>query len=585
MYEKIESTAKRLEITDFLVELFKKTDRNVIDKVVYLTQGKLYPDYMGVELGIAARLAIRAISQATGASESRLDDDLKNTGDLGETAANFLNAKFQITLAQEPLTVLRVYETLDAIATASGSGSQGQKIRLLSGLIADASPTEAKYILRTVTGKMRIGIADMTILDALAVAFCGSKDARGELERAYNLSSDLGTVAKVAAEKGVGGTRAFKVTVGKPIRPMLAERLPSPVEILEKLGGECAAEYKYDGERIQAHKSGEKIILFSRRLENITSHYPDICKLIRAQTKSNYAIVECECVAVNPETGELLPFQELMHRRRKYEVDQAIRSYPVSLFVFDVLYAGGKDFTVKAYPERRKQLIQLIRESRNVRVATAKVTNNLAELEAFFEQAIQEGCEGLMMKSISPDSTYQAGARGWVWIKYKRDYQALLTDTLDLAVVGAFHGMGRRAGSYGALLLAAYDKNNDIFQTVCKCGSGFTDEDLGRLPTILRNQRLPHRHARVDSQMEADVWFVPQSVLEIVGSEITLSPVHTCAKDMVREGSGLAVRFPRFTGNFREDKSPEEATSTKEILGMYQNQRKKISAKPTRTTA
>jgi len=575
-YEKIEATTKRLEMTDYLVDLLKKTPKELIDKVVYLTQGKLYPDFMGIEIGVAEKLAIRAIARASGHSETEIEEDLKRTGDIGETTQNFVAKKKQVTLFQQPLTVQKVYETFEKMAKASGEGAMDLKTSLLAGLLANATPKEAKYITRTVTGKLRLGIADMTVLDALAIAYGGGKEAREFLERAYNISSDLGRVAKVLVEEGLEGIKKFKVMIGEPIRPMLAERLSSPQEILEKLGGKCVAEFKYDGERIQAHIDNEKITLFSRRLENITSQYPDAAELFKKHVKAKQAILEAECVAIDPETGEMRPFQELMHRRRKYGIQKAIEEYPVSLFMFDALYVDGKDLTVEPYPIRREFLEKTIIEGERVRIAEYIITDNPEELERFFLLAIENGCEGLMCKSIGKDSIYRAGARGWLWIKYKRDYKGEMTDTVDLVIVGAFHGKGRRAGTYGALLLAAYDPETDTFKTVCKCGSGFTDEDLANLPKMLEPHRIPHKHPRVISNLEADIWFEPKKVIEVIGAEITISPIHTCAKDKIRKGAGLAIRFPRFTGNYRPDKAAEDATTEKEIIEMYHSQLKKI---------
>ncbi|MCW4027587.1 MAG: ATP-dependent DNA ligase, partial [Candidatus Bathyarchaeota archaeon] len=291
-YEKIENTTKRLEMTDHLVDLLKKTPKSLIDKIVYLTQGKLYPDFVGVEIGIAEKLAIRVVAKATGHREEAIQKDLETTGDLGETAQKFLQKKVQVTFFQKPLLVEDTYRTLDRMAKATGSGSMEQKINLLAGLLTDATPLEAKFIIRTVTGKLRLGIADMTVLDALAIAYGGGKEAREKLERAYNISSDLGRVARVVAEKGMGVIEKFEVSLEEPIRPMLAERLSSPEEILEKLGGRCIAEYKYDGERIQAHKEEEEVTLFSRRLEKITDQYPDAAELIRKHVKAKDVIVE-----------------------------------------------------------------------------------------------------------------------------------------------------------------------------------------------------------------------------------------------------------------------------------------------------
>jgi DNA ligase-1 len=433
-------------------------------------------------------------------------------------------------------------------------------------------------LLEQVTGKLRLGIADMTVLDALAVAYGGGKYAREIIERAYNLSSDLGKVARAVAEGGIEALKSFKISIGNPIRPMLAERLSSPSEILEKLGGKCIAEYKYDGERIQAHKSGDKVILFSRRLENITSQYPDAAELVRTHVKAKEAIIEAECVAVNLDTGEMMPFQELMHRRRKYDIAKAAIEYPVSLFAFDSLYVDGRDLTLEPYPVRHKVLEEIIKQSERFQLAKYLIVDNTEDLERFFEEAVEAGCEGLVCKSLSNDAIYQAGARGWLWIKYKRDYKSEMTDTVDLVVVGAFHGRGKRAGTYGALLLAAYNHENDTFETICKCGSGFTDEDLQNLPKMLEPYRIGHRHPRVNSNLEADVWFLPKMVIEVIGAEITLSPIHTCARDLIRKGSGLAIRFPRFTGRYRTDKSAEDATRVDEIIEMYRRQLKKIEA-------
>ena len=576
-YEKIEATTKRLEMTDLLVGLLRNTPKDMVDKVAYLTQGKIYPDFMGVEIGIAERLAVKALARASGEKESAIEDDLKRSGDIGESGRKFLGRKKQVTFFQQSLTVQRVYDTLDKMAKVSGSGAVDQKLGLLAGLLSDASPQEAKYILRTVTGNLRLGIADMTVLDALAIAFGGGKEAREYVERAYNICSDLGRVAKAIVERGLDGVKKFEVSVGEPIRPMLAERLSSPEAILEKFGGRCAAEYKYDGERLQAHKQGNEVMLFSRRLENISSQYPDAVDLFKKCVKAKNAILECECVAVDADTGEMRPFQELMHRRRKYGIEEAIEEYPVSLFVFEALYVDGKDLTFSSYPMRRKALEKAISQSDRVKLANSVIAAGVKELERFFLEAIEDGCEGLVCKSIAKDSVYQAGARGWLWIKYKRDYRSEMTDTVDLVVVGAFHGRGKRAGAYGAVLLAAYNPDNDTFETVTKCGTGFTDEDLVKLPKKLEKHVVKQKHSRVNSLIEADVWFEPAVTLEVLGAEITLSPIHTCAKDSVRKGSGLAIRFPRFTGNYRIDKSAEDATTTSEIVEMYMKQLKRIS--------
>jgi len=357
---------------------------------------------------------------------------------------------------------------------------------------------------------------------------------------------------------------------------MLAERLGAPEEILEKFSGKCVAEYKYDGERIQAHKKNGKVILFSRRLENISDQYPDALELIKDKISAKEVILEAECVAMDLETGDMRPFQELMHRRRKYGVEAAIKDYPISLFAFDALYVDGKDLTQEPLPQRRKALGKIINQTDRIKPATQKLVNSPKQLEDFFEEAIAEGCEGLMCKSIAKDSVYQAGSRGWLWIKLKRDYRSEMNDTVDLVVVGAFHGRGKRVGAYGALLLATYNHEADIFETVTKCGTGFTDKDLVKLHEMLQKHVIPRKNSRVQSTMEADVWFEPAVVLEILGAEVTLSPIHMTAMNSIRKGAGLAIRFPRFTGKYRADKAAEDATTSKEIVEMYRGQLKKI---------
>ncbi|MCD6536587.1 MAG: ATP-dependent DNA ligase [Thaumarchaeota archaeon] len=579
-YERIEAITGRIEMTNLLVQLLKETPPEIIDKVVYLTLGEIYPPFIGLELGVADRLALRAVKLASGMSEREIDRAYKELGDVGLVGERMLAKRSQATLFMEQLTVEDVYSALEKIAKASGEGSMETKVQILSGLLASAQPKEAKYILRIVTGKMRLGIADMTILDALAIVFGGGKEARDLFERAYNLSSDIGYVAKVAAQEGLEGIKKFKITVGKPIRPMLAERLSSAEEILQKIGGKCIAEYKYDGERMQIHKRGDEVLIFSRRLENITSQYPDVVELVKQHVKAGEAILECECVAVDPETGDMLPFQELMHRKRKHDIHKAIEQYPVNVYFFEALYVDGKDLTLEPLEIRRKTLESIIEEGERVKLSKAIITDDPNEIEKFFHEAIEEGCEGLVVKALGKEAIYRAGARGWLWIKLKRSYKSEMMDTVDLVVVGAFHGRGKRSGTYGALLMAAYDKRKDVFQSVCKVGSGFTDEDLQKLPELLEPYKIPHRHARVETGMEADIWFEPKIVLEIIGDEITISPIHRAAWSMIKEGYGLAIRFPRFTGRYRFDKAPEDATTTDEILEMYRRQLKKLTPTP-----
>ncbi|MCS7125994.1 MAG: ATP-dependent DNA ligase [Aigarchaeota archaeon] len=581
-YEKIEATTSRIEMTNLLVDLLKKSPPDIIDKIVYLTVGEIYPPFIGIELGVADKLALRTIKIASGRSEKLIREEYSRLGDVGLVGEKLLQTRSQITLHTRELTVSDVYHSLEKIAKTSGEGAMETKVQILVGLLSSATPKEAKYILRIVTGKLRLGVADMTILDALAILYGGGKETREIFERAYNITSDIGYIAKIAALEGLEGIKNIKISIGRPVRPMLAERLSSAEEIISKIGGKCLAEYKYDGERMQIHKKDLDVMIFSRRQENITSQYPDVVKLVQENILADEAILECEAVAIDPETYETLPFQELMHRKRKHEIEKAVEEYPVNLYFFDILYLDGRDLTLEPLEERRRTLERIVKTGDRIYLSKAISTDNPLELEKFFHEAIENGCEGLVVKSLGKEAIYRAGARGWLWIKYKRDYKSEMIDTVDLVVVGAFYGRGRRSGKYGALLMAAYDPEKDVFPSVCKVGSGFTDEDLEKLPALLEPYKIPHRHARVITGVETDVWFEPRLVLEIIGAEITLSPIHRAGWNLIKEESGLAIRFPRFTGRYRLDKSPEDCTTVDEIIKMYRSQLKKImEASPT----
>ncbi len=587
-FEKIEAITSRTQMTLYLVDLFKRTPPDIIDKVVYLLQGKLWPEWTDLpELGVAEKTLIKAIALATNSRESDVENLYKKLGDLGK-AAEQLKSKtaskggmgllaFIPTEKVEKLTVLKVYNTLARIALATGEGSRDIKLKLLAGLLSDASPKEAKYIVRFAEGRLRLGIGDATIMDALAIVYGGGAHARPIIERAYNLRADLGNVAKVVAEKGIEALKGIKPEVGIPVRPMLAERLSSPVEILKKAGGKALVEYKYDGERAQIHKKGQKVWIFSRRLENITRQYPDVVDYTLKHLKADEAIIEGEIVAYDPDTGDLRPFQELMHRKRKHDIHIAMKEYPVKVFLFDLLYADEVDYTEKPIVERRKKLEEIIEPSEVFKIAEYIITDDPEELEKFFLKAIGDGVEGVVVKALHGNAIYQAGARGWLWIKYKRDYKSEMIDTVDLVIVGAFHGRGRRGGTYGALLMAAYNPDKDVFETVCKVGSGFTDEDLAKLPEMLEPYVIDHKHPRVVVKMEPDVWVTPALVAEIIGAEITLSPIHTCAMDKIKPGVGISIRFPRFI-RWRPDKGPEDATTSHELVEMYKKQLRKMGS-------
>ena len=573
-FERMEITSKRLELTEILVELLKNTPIDVISKVTYLIQGKLRPNFEGVELGIAERLAMKAISKSAGVSMKKIEDGYKVGGDLGVTAANILKQKTQTTFSAESITLERVYNTLFKIAKLEGKGSQDMKIKYISSLLNDATTNESKFILKILLGTLRLGIAENTLMDALAIAFTDEKSNRVLIENAYNVSSDLGYVSEVVAKQGTNGIKKFEIAIFNPIRPMLADRVKSEEDAIKKFQDEFAAEYKLDGERAQIHKKGNEIIIFSRSLEKITQYYPDIVEKIPNLLICDECILEAEVVAINEDTGNFLPFQELMHRRRKYKLEKAVSDYPITVNFFDILFLNGKKIIDLPYLERRSNLLKIVKDDKFVKVIPMSIIKNEGDVLEVLENSINSGCEGLMLKMLQ--SPYRAGMRGSNWLKLKREYQNELGDSLDLIVIGAFFGKGRRTGRYGTLLLASYNSENDTFPSICKVGTGFTDESLDQLYQILSPNVTIKKNSKIESDMNADVWFEPSLVIEIVASEITLSPIHKTGFNILRKESGLALRFPKFTGKIRSEKNVEDASTDEEVIALYKSQKKSI---------
>ena len=625
-FELMEATKSRLALTDYLVSLIDNTPATIIEKVIYLIQGKLRPDYEGIELGIGEKMIIRALSRALSVDISSIEEVYRQTGDLGDAARKIMSSKENKVTTR--FTVEHIYSTLEEIARTTGAGSQELKVNHIVELLNHSTPREARYIIKFIMGTLRLGIADYTVMDALAIAFTGNKSNRKILEDAYNVCSDLGTVAKIVAIKGIEAVKTIQITLFKPIRPMLAERVRTAHEALSRMeGGIAAAEYKLDGERIQVHLGKEphdddnnirdggnssRVELFSRRLEKITHQYPDVIDsiVISLEKVAKEAIFESEVVAIDPQTLELRPFQELMHRRRKHDIDKAIEQYPVRLNIFDVLYLDGDDKTSLPYNQRRKILERILKQiviktrdevnkiikknkldsSNNsnsgirgnnyhtsmIQLIPQKIVKSSEEIEKYMSSAIESGCEGLVLKQLN--SIYKAGSRGYLWTKFKREYRSELADNLDLVIVGGLHGRGRRVGKYGALLLACYDHEADIFRSISKVGAGFTDIHLEDFYKKLEKHRIEHVHPRVDTiSQNMDVWFEPSIVIEVIASEITVSSAYSTALNSIRKGYGLALRFPKFTGKIRDDKSPEDATTVEEIVKMYKDQIRKFN--------
>ena len=579
VFDRLEKTSSRLEMTDILAEFFRNVKPEEIRKTIYLSVGRLHPDFVPLELGMADKLVLKAIASVSGRRSEEVEDLWTKTGDPGEVAEMLIAKKKQMTLFSEPLSFQNIIEGLTAIENASGKDSQDKKMKLLARMLHDSSPLEARYLCRIVTGRMRVGAGTMTAMDALASAFA-SKEDRPDIERAFNITCDMGLVAETLASGGLDAVKGIEVSVGNPVKVMLAERLRSLPEIMERLGGKCAFEYKYDGIRVQAHIKkgpGGFVKLFSRRLEDLTSNFPDIGEALLRQLKGREAIVEGECVAYDPDTGTLQPFQNVTHRRKKHGMEKAVEDIPVRIFLFDMLYCDGEDYTLKPYSFRRMRLESSFKDDDSERYdrigyTSRAIIDSDEKAQEFFDGAIAARCEGIMAKSLSEDSVYRAGSRGFLWIKYKKDYTQALVDSFDLTVVGAFYGMGKRAGKYGALLMAAYDPDTGRFGTACKLGTGFDDAFLDAMPGLLEKYRCETKPASLDAEMVPDVWFIPGVVLEVTAADISLSPIHTIAYGTVKEDAGLGLRFPRFTGRVRDDKTPEQCTTASEIVEFYRMQ-------------
>src|SRR5690242_16782484 len=424
-YRDLEQTSARLALIDRLAALLQATPAELLPTVCYLCEGLIAPEFAGVDLGLAEKLAIRAVATTAGTTAEQAAANVRTAGDLGLAAEQMLTdstvepvSGVLLAADREPsLLVTTVVDTLHQIAAAEGPGSQGRKLDLLAGLLAQATPLEARYLLRLVTGNLRLGIGTPTILDALAQVYIGTRSDRPVLERAYNICCDLGKVAATLASGGVSAVEQIQVQPGNPVRAMLAQRLSDATEILAKLGGECAAEYKYDGVRVQAQRTaGGEIELFTRRLERISTQFPDVVELLATGLGPAEAIIEGEVVAFDAATGELCPFGEVMTRRRKHGIAEAVQDVPVGMFCFELLFADGQDLTRLPYPERRARLAAAITVLPQLRLTTATEVADPAALDAAFEQAVTDGCEGLMCKSVAPDAIYQAGSRGWLWI-------------------------------------------------------------------------------------------------------------------------------------------------------------------------
>jgi DNA ligase-1 len=577
-YDKLEAVSSRLSMVDILAELLRKCTVAEIDKIIYMTEGVLAPPFEGVEFGVAEKIMEDAIAVATGHTKEDAEKEYKKTGDMGLVAKSLAEKSKLKRMGSRKHSVSDIYDSMLKIATTSGQGSKDTKIKMLAEMIAYSSPAEAKYVGRYPIGQLRLGVGDATILEALSVMETGDRKFKEGLERAYNLCSDLGLVGKELKKNGKETITRFKVSLFKPIRPALAERLSTAEEIISKMGGEnISVEQKYDGFRCQVHKQGKKIKLYSRRLEETTAMFPDIVRSVIEEVDADDAIFEGEALAFNEATSEFMPFQETIQRKRKHGIAEKAELMPLHLFAFDLMYLNGDELISEPYEKRRGLLEKMLKRSKLIKPSTRIITKSPKELDEFFRMSIENGLEGIIAKDMK--AKYVAGARKFSWIKMKRSYMGELADTTDLVIIGYYLGRGSRAEfQFGGLLCATYNEKRDMFETVSRIGSGFTEAQMTELKEKLDKIKTKSKPVRVDSIIAPDFWVEPKYVVTVRADEITKSPTHTCGREKQEDGEeiGYALRFPRLVGEhtIRPDKSAEEATTTKEIKEMYALQKR-----------
>ncbi len=575
-FEKLEEISSRLEMIDLLEQMIKNVGKDEIRALVYFTEGVVAPAFDGIEMGIAEKLAEEAIANATGYEKGVVAADFKKSGDLGSTAESMTSKSKLVRMVHNKFTINEVFAVFRKIARTNGSGSKDTKVKLMSELIAASSGIEARYVVRFALGQLRLGAGDATLMEALSKAKTGSRDAKADIENAYNLCSDLGHVAEVLFDGGIDAVKRFKVSIFKPIRPALAERMPTAQEIIAKMNGECSLESKYDGIRVQVHmdKKSKRVEIFSRRQERITEMFPDIVDAALHEISANEVIFDGEAIAYDDNTGEYHHFQETMQRKRKHGIEEKSVELPLHVFIFDVMYIDGKDMINETYEKRRQTLENMLPKEGMLRPTGRIITMDPKAFDKYFDEVVGAGLEGVIAKDIR--APYVAGARKFSWIKMKRSYKGELSDTLDLVVIGYYLGKGSRTSfNFGGLLCATYNNETDMFESVSRLGTGFSEAQMQKLEKALRAIKTKGKPARVLANIEPDFWVEPKYVVTIRADEITRSPMHTCGSTDGKDGTGYALRFPRLVSDgIRDDKGPDDATTTHEVISMFKDQKR-----------
>ncbi|MDZ4229445.1 MAG: ATP-dependent DNA ligase [Patescibacteria group bacterium] len=569
-WQEIDQTASRLEMTAILARLFKIATAGEIDKIVNLSLGRLRPKYEGVEFSLAEIMMVRVIGAAYNQPLAQVTRAFKQKGDLGELIPN--------RKSSSNLTVADVYQRLMAIAQDQGQGSQDRKVSQMAGLLKDMDSLSAKYLVRIPINNLRLGFSEMTVLDGLSWMSSGDKNLRPALEKAFNVCADIGRIAREYKRGGLKALAKIQVQVGVPLRPQKSERLPSAGKIVEKLKT-FAVEGKWDGLRVQIHydkhrsvgepadlfgkKDGRFSRIFSRNLDNMTAMFPDVTAAVE-KLKVDQVILDGEAVAFDKASGKLLPFQETVQRKRKHGVTDKAKELPLKVFVYDLLFLNGKSLIDQPFRLRRRQLEQILLEPIDtLELAEQAIVSDETRLRQLREKYLSLGLEGVMCKKL--DTPYQAGARNFNWVKFKKVTQGELADTVDAVVMGYYAGRGKRTGlGLGAFLVGVPDAKSGQVGSIAKIGTGLSDEqwrEMWQRAQKLKTKTKPIEYL-VAKNLFPDVWVKPQMVVEIMADEITRSPIHAFS---------LALRFPRLV-RWRDDKKVDEATGKTELEKLFKLQ-------------
>ena len=581
--EKLEGTASRNDMTKILADVYAKADHEEADALSYLLLGELLPSYRGVEFQIAEKMMIQILAATYDTPADRVLAQFRRTGDLGDIAYELADSREK---KGKGMSVREVYGRLTAIARDAGTGSQERKIRAMSDLLGALDRASAKYVARIPVGKMRLGFSEATLLDALSLMLKGDKSARPAIERAYNVTADIGAIAKRVKKGGLASLSRLQAEPGTPIRPSLAERVAKVADAMEKAGPEVGLEEKLDGLRMQMHVWQEgkekKVMLFSRNLENTTAMFPEIV-LAGKQLSVKNIILDGEAIGYYAKTGTFAPFQETIQRKRKHDVAEFAEKLPLSIFVFDILYLDGKSLLDRPFLERRALLERALPKKDNtIRLTSFEKTSDPGRVEKALAASITKGLEGLVAKNLT--APYEPGSRGFHWVKLKATTAALgnlrdggkkgLPDTIDCVVMGAYRGRGKRAGfGIGGFLLGVRGGDGRYY-SLSRLGTGLSDENFReayRRIKTLEVKEQPKEYV-VEKETAPHIWIRPSLVVEILADEITLSPRHTAGKK-ASDGRGYSLRFPRLV-RFRDDKKAADATTADEVADMFTMQKK-----------